>query len=237
MPAKPKRKSIPKPVEHAVREECGQACCNPDCRIWSTATHELHHIDEDPSNSVLENLVVLCSNCHSMVGSIFSEAHIRYWKRMASSGHLPPQDGPKPKGKASPSLSMRDNYGVAGANVNIEKMTVKQERKGKSAPVPGTVGTDADMRTYADYLVKRYIEWRKKGISSGRDKRRFAPGSAHSILAEGFGSPSSVFLIQQNRFQDWFRQAQNKIDGTIWGRNNQHRNYHTWEEHLAERHG
>lgn len=194
-------------------------------------------MDEDPSNSVLENLILLCSNCHSKVDSIFSESDIRYWKRMASSGHLPPPEGPKPRGKAAPSLSMRDNHGVAGAHVTIERLTVKQERKGKSGPVAGTIGADADMRTYADYLVKRYIDWRKKGIKGGKDKRNFAPGSAHSILGKGFGSPSSVFLIPQNRFEDWFRQAQSKIDGTVWGKINQHRNYRSWEDHLAERHG
>lgn len=94
---------------------------------------------------------------------------------------------------------------------------------------------DPDMRTYADYLVKRYIKWRK--LSLKFDNRKFSPESAHGIPGEGFGSPSTVMMISQGRFLQWIVQAQTKIDRTIWGQNNPHRNYHTWEEHLAQRHG
>jgi hypothetical protein len=44
-------------------------------------------------------------------------------------------------------------------------------------------------------------------------------------------------MIPAHRFADWVPEAQKKIDNTIWGRQNPHRNYHTWEEHLAQRHG
>jgi hypothetical protein len=135
---------------------------------------------------------------------------------------------------------MRDNHGIAAHTVNVE--TVKMQRdgntKGRREITPGLIEADPDMRTYADYLVKKYIDWRKKGEAI--DKRPFSAGSAHGILGEGFGSPSSVFLIPQGRFHQWVAQAQAKIDGTAFGRNNKKRvgrNYHTWEEHLAERHG
>ena len=40
---------------------------------------EIHHIDEDPSNSVEENLVVLCRNCH---GNVHSKAGLgRQWNK------------------------------------------------------------------------------------------------------------------------------------------------------------
>lgn len=90
------------------------------------------------------------------------------------------------------------------------------------------------MRDYANYLVKRYIDWRKKGITQGIDRRRFAPGSASSILAKGFGS-QTVLMIRAHLFGDWVCEAQKKIDNTVWGKLNTHRNYHTWKEHLEER--
>lgn len=98
------------------------------------------------------------------------------------------------------------------------------------------------MRTYADYLVKRYIEWRKKGDIQlkkvGRPpKKPFSPGAAHSILGEGFGVTNSVNLISEGSFFQWVQAAQAKINRTVWGKTNKSRNFHTWEEHLKERHG
>lgn len=154
---------------------------------------------------------------------------------MAQSHSLPP-----PKGEPSANtMLIRDNFGVAGQVVNIEKLQMSKPEKSKRREItPGLIEANPDMRTYADYLVKRYIAWRKKGQYI--DKRRFSSGSAHGILGEGFGSPSSVFLIPQPRFFDWVAQAQAKIDLTVWGKGNLKkgsRNYHTWEEHLMERQG
>ena len=96
------------------------------------------------------------------------------------------------------------------------------------------------MRTHASYLVGRDIKWRKNGQRMRIDHRPFSPGSAHSILGEGFGSTNSVLLISQERFHSWVAQAQGKVDRTAFGKwNNSQgkRNYHSWEEHLLERHG
>jgi hypothetical protein len=55
------------------------------------------------------------------------------------------------------------------------------------------------MRTYADYLVKKYIEWRKKGFA--KDKRLFAAGSAHGILAEGFFDVAGQIVLRAVQFR------------------------------------
>lgn len=229
------RKRPARSLEHQIREECGQACANPKCREWSTATHELHHIDQDRSNSVKSNLILLCASCHNkqQVG-VISESDVMLWKRMAEAGFLGPLKG-------SPSASgpsMRDNFGVAATTVNINKVHVRRgESKGPREVTPGLIEADPDMRTYATYLVGRYIDWRKKGQHI--DRRHFSPGSAHGILGEGFGSATSVLLIPQARFHSWVESAQAKIDRTVWGQMNKRkngRNYHTWEEHLAQRH-
>ena len=224
-------------MEHQIREECGQACANPTCREWSTATHELHHIDEDRSNTVKSNLILLCASCHSkQQAGVISEADVLLWKRMAEAKALP-----LPKGSPPASVTtIENNYGVAGNTINIGQLNMRRvgALKGRREVTPGLIEANADMRTYANYLVGRYIEWRKLGQEI--DKRRFSPGSAHGILGEGFGSPSSVLLIPQERFFDWVASAQAKIDRTSWGRINKKRNgsnYHTWEKHLAERKG
>lgn len=206
------------------------------CREWSTASHEMHHIDGDRSNSVKINLILLCGNCHSkQKAGVFSEAQVRMWKRMAQVGALPQPKGQNP----ATAFTMRDNYGVnAGVYINELKMPRESRSKGRREITPGLIEADPDMRTYADYLVKRYIEWRKKGAAI--DKRFFSAGSAHGIMGEGFGSPSSVLLIAQGRFHAWVVQAQAKIDRTTFGRingSNGKPNYHTWQEHLSQRLG
>lgn len=232
---KPKRIAIPSALAHQVRHQCDGACGNPSCREWSSSTHELHHIDGDRSNSTLENLILLCGNCHSKEqAGIITREEIEVWKSQAKLGRLP---WPK---KLLPLAvpTVRDNYGMVAGHVHVENLTIKQDKKssGKAPPIPGTIGADADMRTYATYLAGRYIEWRKEGIKSGKDKRSFKPSSAHGILCEGYGA-NSALLIGQSRFFEWVAQAQSKIDHTVWGRMNFHRNYHTWEEHLAQRRG
>lgn len=226
------RKRITKKLEHLVRDECKQACANPKCRVWATATHEIHHIDGDSSNSTLENLTLLCGSCHNQVtAGTFSESDVLLWKRMAQAGFLP-----LPAELEKPHTTIHNEGGIAGHTVNVGEVTFKQAKGSSKAPVlPGTIGADPDMRTYADYLVKRYIEWRK--IGQKIDKRPFRPASVHGILGEGFGSPSSVMHISQERFSDWVRSAQAKIDGTVWGRKNKNRNYHTYQEHLEKRKG
>ena len=232
---KPKRKTIPSALCHQVRDQCDGACGNPNCREWNSSTHEVHHIDGDRSNSILENLILLCANCHSKEqAGIFTREEIGIWKSRAKLGRLPL---PKNFLPVIPP-SMRDNYGVAGGRVHIENLIIKQDRKGsgKNPPIPGTIGADADMRTYATYLAGRYVKWRKIGIKLGKDKRPFKPGSAHGILCEGYGS-NSALLIDQSCFFAWIAQAQSKIDDTVWGKMNSNRNYHSWEEHLAQRRG
>jgi hypothetical protein len=157
------------------------------------------------------------------------------WKRMAEAGALP-----KPKGHLPDAgTTIQNNYGIAGTTVNIQevKLPRSEAKSGRREITPGLVEAEPDMRTYANYLVGRYIEWRKK--SQSIDGRPFSAGSAHGILCEGFGS-QSVLLIPQSRFFDWVESAQAKIDRTTWGKINKKRvgkNYHAWEDHLKERHG
>jgi len=56
------RASIPSEVAADVMFASDSTCCV--CRERGKAV-QLHHIDEDPSNSVAENLAVLCLECHN----------------------------------------------------------------------------------------------------------------------------------------------------------------------------
>ena len=56
---KKKRTTIPK-----LRKDKILVQFNHQCVVCSAPYHEVHHIDEDPSNHDEDNLIVLCPNCH-----------------------------------------------------------------------------------------------------------------------------------------------------------------------------
>ncbi|KZN69442.1 hypothetical protein N478_12475 [Pseudoalteromonas luteoviolacea S4060-1] len=56
-----RRKRIPKSLENQVLYKCGFRCCV--CRTNESSV-QIHHIDQDPSNNIEDNLVAVCSNCH-----------------------------------------------------------------------------------------------------------------------------------------------------------------------------
>ena len=55
-------------VSRYVRELFNYHCarCNKDCRKTKNAQMvlQVHHIDENPANNALENLIPLCASCH-----------------------------------------------------------------------------------------------------------------------------------------------------------------------------
>lgn len=59
----------PKTCKTYLIEKYGNICLNPDC-AWDFSKQsinvELEHIDGNSSNNTLENLTLLCPNCHSL---------------------------------------------------------------------------------------------------------------------------------------------------------------------------
>jgi hypothetical protein len=53
------RTNIPKAISEKVLKEY-----NNHCARCNSSSPELHHIDEDPSNNEILNLIPLCPNCH-----------------------------------------------------------------------------------------------------------------------------------------------------------------------------
>lgn len=146
----------------------------------------------------------------------------------------------KKAAKKRPSISQNQsgtgNVQIAG-DENIVNVKVPRDSRGKSArDLPGTIGADPDMRTYAKYLVDKYIKCRLEGEKRIQQYRRpFSPGSAHSILGEGFSVTNSVYQISQSNFHKWVAAAQAKIRRTVFAKRLPHDFFHTWKEHLRQR--
>ena len=234
---KRKRAPIKAATKHLLNDQFGSACAI--CRDGTSAKLEIHHIDGDAQNPTLENLLILCGGCHNefTIGTK-SEADARMFKRMAETGFLPPRkDHPNFPEASSKVVNTGTNNGFMAEKIHIKNLNIPRDRAGKSSrDLPGTIGANADMRTYAIYLVKKYIEARQKGERWVRQyKSPFHPGSAHSILGEGFGVTNSVLQISQESFFLWVESAQQKIRRTVFAKNLGHEFFHTWEEHLRQR--
>lgn len=52
-------------VRAVLQQEINSKC--PFCSNTDVGHFEIHHIDENPSNHKIENLLLLCSNCHSKI--------------------------------------------------------------------------------------------------------------------------------------------------------------------------
>jgi tetratricopeptide (TPR) repeat protein len=56
-----KREEIPSPIAAQVQFDSDRKCCV--CRLEGKPI-QIHHIDEDPKNNSIQNLAVLCFDCH-----------------------------------------------------------------------------------------------------------------------------------------------------------------------------
>lgn len=79
--AKKNRIKIPQvnKVRAILQQEINSKC--PNCENTDVGHFEIHHIDENPSNNKLENLILLCPTCHSKItkGDIQID-EVKKWK-------------------------------------------------------------------------------------------------------------------------------------------------------------
>jgi len=64
-PSKKKRKGVPSAPKQQVYLRAGYRCERYGC--YENKALEIHHIDENPSNNVLHNLLCVCPTCHTRI--------------------------------------------------------------------------------------------------------------------------------------------------------------------------
>jgi len=61
------RASIPKKIKNYVFLYSRHECCLCDKKVSGKYESNIHHINNDPSDNNIDNLILLCPNCHSIV--------------------------------------------------------------------------------------------------------------------------------------------------------------------------
>lgn len=82
-----KRQYIPHRTRKLLQKEIHNRC--PFCDNVDVEDFEIHHIDGDRSNSIRENLIMLCSHCHTKIenGAISTEEVMNKKKVISSKRH------------------------------------------------------------------------------------------------------------------------------------------------------
>lgn len=220
-----KRTYIPKPTEKRAFQQACSACVF--CREAEVASLQIHHIDGDPSNNDLSNLLVVCGTCHGKItGGVLSEADVSLHKRMAELGAVAQPQGMNEKAV---------NVNVVSSNFHGDIAHTITKISSPKAPrvqhPPGSIGANLEMKGYVDYLISRYYDYRKADAAYGV-KRRFSHAVIHRNIEKKFGY--KTFFMPYRLFEDLVAYLQDCIDRTIQGKRNskgKRKNYHSFKEH------
>lgn len=222
------RRTIPKSIEKRAFQQAGARCSF--CEETEVVTLQIHHIDGNPENNVLENLLVVCASCHQRVtNGLISESEVRARKRELSVEHRQAiRNGQSPIVR------------VAITNSEFRGDIAQNITKFVSRGVPriihpvGSLGADLCKKGYIDYLISRYYQLRKAEASYGI-RRSFSHAEIHQTIQREF--VHKTFFMPVEFFDRLVLFLYGRIDRTVLGRNNRARrvpNYHSYEEHIAE---
>ena len=231
MADKNKRAPIKAATKYKLNDEFDAACAV--CRDTVSSKIEIHHIDGNPQNPALENLLLVCGGCHNeFTRGTKREADALFLKRMAVAGQLAPRKNAIPKGDV---INSGINNGLMGQSVYVEKFITKTEGKGALQIRPGSIGSCIEDHNYLEYLIKKLAAFRTAGSSYGQKRTGVIhPGVVKNQLNNEFGAlPKDLEARRYPVVREYLKE---KIDGTALGRNNTAkgiRNYHTEAEHLV----
>jgi hypothetical protein len=220
-----KRLTVPKAVEKRAFQQTNSRCAF--CPEHEVSSLQLHHIDGNPGESSLPNLLVVCASCHTKItAGVLSEADVLTKKREVEWTH-DQRTSPPPQAAVHVTISGSNFRGDIAQNLT----RIVSPRAPRIMHPPSSLGADLEKRGYIDYLIKRYYEYRKADRSF-RDRRHFNHAQIHLAIQDQFGH--KTFFMPTGRFDELAGYLQHRIDNTILGRRNVSRgvaNYHPPESH------
>ncbi|HMG68461.1 MAG TPA: HNH endonuclease, partial [Chitinophagaceae bacterium] len=221
------RVKIPKEakVRAELQKEIGSVCLF--CDNADVGHFHIHHIDESPSNNEIDNLLLVCPNCHSKItkGDILrqevekkkNELVLKLSKAASSSGKQVNFHAPV-------------NHAIVGDN-NVIKIT-REKKAGKQKYPPGCIGYDTQKANYISYLIGRYNEY-KKYDPPKNGQMDYAVFSSQLKNHFKLGPTRTINHLPTERFDELVNHIQGRIDQTKLARQKgrQHKNYSGFEEY------
>jgi hypothetical protein len=231
--AKGKRIRPGKSQERRIWDESGSRC--QFCGTPGTAGLQIHHLDENPENTVDANLVAICGACHERYkhGIITRNEAFRV-KYYLTEGKPPfpllASERPVPRRKKT-EINVEVNNGQVAKKIVNNHYGKKAER----IVLPGTIAEDPDRYNYLEYLMERLAEYREAGASYGQKRAgKIHVGVIRNMVKNQWGAlPKNLRL---DAWDDVVADLKAKIENTALGRNRVKHGkgcYHSFEKHLA----
>ncbi|MCL1957108.1 MAG: HNH endonuclease [Fibromonadales bacterium] len=228
---KKKRNYIPQRIRAKLQQEIGSKC--PFCECRDVEIFEVHHIDGNPGNGDISNLIMLCKNCHGKANNKeISHEEVRRKKDSLPCQTKNDREKPAVERKISKITNVTGTNNVVGNNNYIEnKTTINRPVKKIYEFPPGCLGNDVEKMAVVEGLIEKYNHFAKNG------KPNFNYGVFRRKLKERYelGQSQKLGHLRIDRYDDIVRYIEERIDKTIIGRINKSRgrkNYSPAEEKL-----
>lgn len=200
------------PQENKIRaflqKEIDSIC--PFCENDDVGHFEIHHIDEDPSNNDINNLLLLCPICHSKItkGDITQNIVRNKKLKLLSS--------PTVK-KPTQIFYINSNLApsVMGNNNRVTIKNVKSTKPKKNKYPEGCIGYENLKANYVSYLVTRYHECKEYEV--GKSKMNYAMFSSHLKKQFKIGKTRTIYNVPVERFEELAEYIQSRILKTKLG--------------------
>lgn len=220
------RTKIPKEgkVRAELQKEIGSSC--PFCDNDDVGHFEIHHIDHVPSNHDINNLLLLCRNCHSKItkGDIHDSEVIEKKKELSSKTSSAKQSAVK-----ATNFNSNVNTAIVGDN-NVINITQPKKKSIQKYP-PGCIGYEVIKANYIGYLISRYNEYKEYEV--GKGNVIYAVFGSQLKKKFKVGSTRPIYTLPVEKFEELVYYIQSRIDNTklakIKGKS--HKNYSLFEEY------
>lgn len=211
-------------VRSELQKEINSIC--PFCDNGEVGHFQIHHIDENPSNNIHHNLLLLCPTCHSKITKGDISVVSVYKKKIELITGSVQQEKAITK---EVNFNSRVDNAVVGNNNTI---TIKQTKKSIKQKYPeGCIGYHTINANYIGHLVQRYNEYKEAEVGKGNVQYHIFSGH----LKKQFGIPATrtIYNLPIEKFEELAIYIQSRIDKTTLAKKKgvSHKNYSTFEEY------
>jgi HNH endonuclease len=226
-----KRKTLPSRTTKLIFQESGSKCSF--CDEAEVSALEIHHIVavEVGGSDGPENLLLVCSSCHSKITSgVVAQSDVVERKRALI--YVEPKKRRTAQASNVISIDGHVSRSIVANNVRFTGNSVPRMHY-----PTGSVGANVHMKNYLDYLIHRYYEYRKADKSFGAfdHSRKFNYAEIHTSIQSRFKAKTA--FVPDHRFNELSGYLKQRIDRTILGKRNlasRVPNYRSLEEFLEE---
>jgi len=222
------RLRIPKEnkIRAELQKEIGSTC--PFCENSEVGHFQIHHIDENPLNNEIGNLILLCPICHSKITKADIDK-IEVYKKKIELIKAPIIT--KPKAEKTINFNSKVGNAVVGDNNQI---SIKQTKSVKQKYPLGCIGFETVKANYIGHLIERYNKYKEYEV--GKGKVNYSIFNGHLKRQYKIGPTRTIYNLPSEKFEELVSYIHSRIDSTklakIKGKG--HRNYSTFEEYVEE---